>query len=722
MKKRILPICLLCAMLLQNVPNVVYAENAIEPSAQNETVDYKLNIENESVTEVMDETEEESLKTDKSTEEMLQPDNEQDTELLEDATECSDEQDTELTEEENDPQYLKEMEKQSESQEEDSNIEEGIKTDKQTSSPFVGGTFQHDGRFDGVNPINGIDVSKYQGDINWGAVKAAGVNFVFIRAGYRGANDGQLYTDPKFQQNVSGATAAGINVGLYIFSQAISVSEGVDEANFLISKAAGYAISMPLVIDYEYRSGPSGRLYNAHLSKESATEICNAFGSTINSAGYTPMVYANKNMLQSSLNAASLNSMVWLARYNSAADYTGAYNFWQYSSKGGVSGINGYVDCDFWYNADGSPLSLSGICYSQKQHGIDVGVAYSTFDKNVQFRWMAYNVNTGAWSLIADWNGGNWATWRPTPGAYWLQVEGKISDGTIKSQIISYNVSQDFSVPYIDLNGICYNMKQHGIDVGVAYDSDDDNTEFKWQSYNLDTGEWKAISDWYKGNWMTWKPAKGNYWLYVEARSSKGATASQIICFNVSQNYNEHYLDLNGICSQVQKNSIDLGVAYDSDENVQFRWLSYDVNAQEWELISDWNNGNWTSWYPKRGTYWVQVQAKTDSGYENNYTVAYGVSKDYSAEYLELEGLCWQLRNTDITVGVAYDSSDQNVQVKWQAYNLDTKQWSIIADWNGGNWASWKPTQGNYWLDVQVKNSSGIVKEQTICFCVDHDY
>lgn len=204
--------------------------------------------------------------------------------------------------------------------------------------------------------LKGIDVSKWQGDINWGAVKAAGIQFAIIRCGARGSSSGSISTDSKYKQNIERAINAGIPVGVYFYSQAITEEEAIQEADYAISLVRGYKISLPVVLDYEYDEKKEGRLYKAYLSKEAATNVCLAFCKEVRSKGYEPMVYANKSMLESSLNASTIaaNNKIWLAQYNSQVTYSGAYNFWQYTSKGSVNGINGKVDMNYWYPASHS--------------------------------------------------------------------------------------------------------------------------------------------------------------------------------------------------------------------------------------------------------------------------------------------------------------------------------------------------------------------------------
>lgn len=229
----------------------------------------------------------------------------------------------------------------------------------------------HDSKFNGTTRRSGIDVSSWQGDINWSQVKASGIEFAFIRVGYRGYSSGSLAKDSKAIKNLQEAKAAGLKVGIYIFSQAINTSEAQQEADYAINIASSYSLDLPVVMDYEYAAGNDGRLYNAHLSVDAATSIVNAFCERAQSRGYYGMVYANKSMLENQLNASDISSKypVWLANYTNQTSYGGNYRFWQYTSTGSVSGINGNVDMNVWYDNG----SLMGGGYNSS-----VDVNYST--------------------------------------------------------------------------------------------------------------------------------------------------------------------------------------------------------------------------------------------------------------------------------------------------------------------------------------------------------
>ena len=216
----------------------------------------------------------------------------------------------------------------------------------------------HNKKFSGYTIKQGIDVSKWNGTINWSNVKKAGIEYAFVRTSYRGTKTGALAKDPTAAANMKNAAAAGVKVGAYIFSQAITTAEAVQEAKYLLQTVKGYKITMPLVFDYEYYSG--GRFSSStKLSRRVKTDICLAFCDRIRKAGYTPLVYANKSMFSSDLYASEITAKypVWLAHYTTSTDYTGDYDFWQYTSSGRVSGISGNVDMNFWYIKPGTTPS-----------------------------------------------------------------------------------------------------------------------------------------------------------------------------------------------------------------------------------------------------------------------------------------------------------------------------------------------------------------------------
>ncbi len=212
----------------------------------------------------------------------------------------------------------------------------------------------HNAKFDeNYLLFDGIDVSKYQPEVDWEAVAADGIDFVIIRLGYRGyGSAGNIKLDNYFEQHISGAIAAGIDVGVYFFTQATTVFEAVEEANFVIENLNGYELSMPVYIDIESITYDTGRLDTAALSSEQHTAICDAFCATVEQAGYRAGVYANKYWLTEKLHDEYLSERyeIWLANYTNETTYEGTYQTWQYTEGGTVAGISSNVDRNVRYS------------------------------------------------------------------------------------------------------------------------------------------------------------------------------------------------------------------------------------------------------------------------------------------------------------------------------------------------------------------------------------
>jgi len=212
----------------------------------------------------------------------------------------------------------------------------------------------HNSKFDNYSKIDGIDVSKYNGDINWNAVKADGIDYAIVRIGYRGYDGGLLVTDPYYYQNMQGAINAGIKVGAYFFTQAITVQEAIDEAKLCIARVKDYDIKMPIYFDVELTegNGKNGRLNTSGLSIKQRTAIAEAFCQTIQDAGYEAGIYSSKSYFLDYLDPDYLSTKykIWLANYTNQTSYKGDYQMWQYSSTGSVEGISGNVDMNVFYS------------------------------------------------------------------------------------------------------------------------------------------------------------------------------------------------------------------------------------------------------------------------------------------------------------------------------------------------------------------------------------
>ena len=201
---------------------------------------------------------------------------------------------------------------------------------------------------DAVTAQQGVDVSYFQGEIDWEAVKADGVDFAIIRAGYRGYTDGNISMDQNFYQNAQGALDAGLEIGLYFFSQATSENEAEEEARWLVQAAKKYDVTLPLMFDWETIGEAAARTDG--ILGEQMTAFAQAFCSEVRAEGYTPGVYFNRWQGCYEYDLGKLaGAELWLTADDVADDWYYAHTYWQYTYTGSVDGIEGDVDRNLRY-------------------------------------------------------------------------------------------------------------------------------------------------------------------------------------------------------------------------------------------------------------------------------------------------------------------------------------------------------------------------------------
>ena len=199
----------------------------------------------------------------------------------------------------------------------------------------------------------GIDVSSHQQEIDWQRVKAAGVEFAILRAGFRGYGEGSLIEDERFRDNLIGAKEAGLDVGVYFFSQAVSEQEAVEEAEFVLSLLGGETISLPIFFDWE-EIGENGSRTAGNVSGL-VGDCALAFCRRIEEAGYTAGVYFNQRYGYTIMQLEQLRSFTfWLAEYRDAPSFLYDFQVWQYTGEGKVDGIETVVDLDLLFSQGGS--------------------------------------------------------------------------------------------------------------------------------------------------------------------------------------------------------------------------------------------------------------------------------------------------------------------------------------------------------------------------------
>lgn len=205
----------------------------------------------------------------------------------------------------------------------------------------------------GVTARMGIDVSEFQGEeIDWKQVKKSGVEFAIIRLGYRAYGEsGDLVLDAMYEQNIREASKAGIDVGVYFFSQAISAAEAVEEAEFVLDHVKKYDITGPVVYDTEEIKWDAAR--TDENTKQEFTNYCKVFCDTVSHAGYDPMIYSNMEWMAFTLDMEELSEYdFWYADYCEIPQCPYDYKIWQYSESGAVPGISANVDLNLWFEKE----------------------------------------------------------------------------------------------------------------------------------------------------------------------------------------------------------------------------------------------------------------------------------------------------------------------------------------------------------------------------------
>ena len=219
-------------------------------------------------------------------------------------------------------------------------------------NPYTAEDFVYDGQWlecISGEAVRGIDVSTHQGDIDWEKVAAQGVEFAMIRVGYRGAVEGEINEDRRAHTNIQGALDAGLDVGIYFFSQALSVEEAVEEADYVLDFIAGYDITMPVVFDWEHVEREDAR--TAQMKDRSLLTACaKAFTDVVAEGGYRPMVYFNRYQATLLLDLKKLEGCgLWFANYDAPMNFQWKLDMWQYSDHGTLDGISEKVDLNLYF-------------------------------------------------------------------------------------------------------------------------------------------------------------------------------------------------------------------------------------------------------------------------------------------------------------------------------------------------------------------------------------
>lgn len=362
-----------------------------------------------------------------------------------------------------------------------------------------------------------IDVSEWQGDIDWAKAKADGVEGVIIRLGYGEGNN----ADKKAQRNISECKRLGIPFGIYWYSYADTPSIAKEEGADVVAKLKQFGVNAsdlayPVYYDLEkwtwkgHQPPTDPNVYN---------DIVNNWYSALQSAGYKNLsVYSYTSYLQGPLNHADIYAKTtWVAQYGARMGFdsfpTGSRG-WQYTSSGKVDGISGNVDMNAFGNKEYE--SLINLLWVVRDEDIAVGASVNAPYTDLEYKWQSYNVNTGKWKTIANWNSANWAGWSDDVGTYWLHLE--VRDAASKTSVGEKTIAFAYVPGSKRINATYAGWQSKDVLLGVS--SDNAQGRYKIKIYDVNKQQWVAG---FNGQWAVWeKPSKGIYWTHFELYTSNG--------------------------------------------------------------------------------------------------------------------------------------------------------------------------------------------------------
>lgn len=362
-----------------------------------------------------------------------------------------------------------------------------------------------------------IDVSGWQGDIDWAKAKADGVEGVIIRLGYGEGNN----ADKKAQRNISECKRLGIPFGIYWYSYADTPALAKEEGADVVAKLKQFGVNpsdlaYPVYYDLEkwtwegHKPPTDPNVYN---------NIVNNWYSALQSAGYKNLgVYSYTSYLQGPLKHADIYAKTtWVAQYGARMGFDSFptnSRGWQYTSSGKVDGISGNVDMNAFGNKEYE--SLINLLWVVRDEDIAVGASVNAPYTDLEYKWQSYNVNTGKWKTIANWNSANWAGWSDDVGTYWLHLE--VRDAASKTSVGEKTIAFAYVPGSKRINATYAGWQSKDVLLGVS--SDNAQGRYKIKIYDVNKQQWVAG---FNGQWAVWeKPSKGIYWTHFELYTSNG--------------------------------------------------------------------------------------------------------------------------------------------------------------------------------------------------------
>ena len=562
----------------------------------------------------------------------------------------------------------------------------------------------------------GIDVSKWNGDIDWEKVKNTDVDFVIIRCGF--SIDKEAYDDIKWKRNADACTELGIPFGVYLYSYAENVEEAKSEAEHVLRLVEGYDLDYPIYYDMEDDSTISA-------GTKGLAEIAETFCGILEEHGYDVGVYANKYWWNTYLTDPVFDNWdKWVAQYNSECTYQGNYRLWQCTSTGAVDGIKGNVDINFEIDLSQSvkcTWEFKNISLSETDPEVGENIEIipevdwltdGMESETLEYKYVWMKNNWKEWGVIQDFSEESSCSWVPLEsGKYYLYVDIKDANGNKTTKSITVNVENgkwtcngietSLTSPQVVGKAIQLSPIVEGNTYGVQY-------KYVWMKDNWKS--WGVIRNYSKEEFAAWTPESiGTYTLYMDVKGLDGKVSTYTKSFSV--------LDKEWKLNEVQFSCGQKATLGDTvqiqpqvecvntDVSLQYKYVWMKNNWKEWGVIQDFSTQSTCEWKPEEaGEYKIYVDVKDSDGGKSTSQASVSVKQGiWNYQFVSVVKSAEGVVITPIVSGNTY-----GLQYKYVWMKDNWKDWGVIQDFSDAAWAEWKTDKtGTFKIYVDIRDKAG---------------
>ena len=560
----------------------------------------------------------------------------------------------------------------------------------------------------------GIDVSEWQGNIDWEKVKSTDVDYAIIRCGY--STNYSYYDDKKWKRNADECTRLGIPFGTYLYSYATTVEQAKSEAEHVLRLVEGYSLRYPIYFDMEDQSTIS-------IGKEKMAEIAKTFCDTISAAGYKVGIYANTYWWNTYLTDSIYDNWCrWVAQYNSWCSYKGDYQMWQCASDGTVSGIEGNVDINFgfgrWKVKD---ISTDTESPQPMKKSVRLSAKIAGDKSGLQYKFVWQKDNWNKWGVLKNFDNTDNVTWMPDEaGTYTLYLDVKDTDETVTTITKKYTI-KNWGNNGIDTDLESPQVKNDTINLKANVVGDSKNLQYKfvWQKDNWE--KWRVIENFSDNPEAKWSPTEaGDYYLYVDVKDAEGVKDTKIIAYKiVEKSWTFKNIQISGnneVGEKIEIQPVIDSIVPNHKSKLQYKYVWMKDDWKEWGVIKDFSTNKEMEWMPEEeGDYYLYVDVKENGEDIETKRIEVKISEPtWTYEDIDVSLLSPQLSGTSVTFTPIIDGNKYGIQYKYVWMKDNWKEWGVIKNFSSDEKAEFSAKQsGVYTIYIDVKGLDGQIKTLT---------